>query len=180
MELQKSLQKIVLIELLVPLALLIFGSYHGVMQVMYRAGVLRSTSFAGIEYYQGLTLHGVINAIVLTTFFAVALGNVYVSQELESPLSLVGAALSLVMMLVGAVMAATMVFAGKATVLNTFYPPLKAHPIFYAGLAIFIVGSWVALYTWIPVYVRWRKKYPGRKTPLGVVGMLATFSIWQL
>ncbi len=180
MELEKSLQKIVLMELLVPLALLIFGSYHGVMQVMYRAGVLHSPSFAGIEYYQGLTLHGVINAIVLTTFFAVALGNVYVSQELGSPLSVAGAALSLVMMLVGAVMAATMVFAGKATVLYTFYPPLKAHPILYAGLAIFIVGSWVALYTWIPVYVRWRKKYPGRKTPLGVVGMLATFSIWQL
>jgi cytochrome c oxidase subunit 1 len=180
MELQKGLQKIVLVELLVPLALLIFGAYHGVLQVMYRAGVLHGTSFAGVEYYQGLTLHGIINAIVLTTFFAVALGNVYLSQELESPLSIGGAALSLAMMLAGAVMAAAMVFAGKATVLYTFYPPLKAHPVFYAGLALFIVGSWVALYTWIPVYLQWRKKFPNKKTPLGVVGMLATFVIWQI
>src|SRR5438270_9765840 len=163
MELQKGLQRIVLIELLVPLVLLIFGSYHGVLQVMYRAGVLHANSFAGIEYFQGLTLHGVINAIVLTTFFAVALGNVYVSQELKSPLSLLGAWISLLMMLVGAVAAAATVFAGKATVLYTFYPPLKAHPIFYAGLALFIVGSWIALYTWIPLYLRWRKENPGKK-----------------
>jgi cytochrome c oxidase subunit I len=180
MELQKGLQKIILIELLVPLALLVFGSYHGVMQVLYRAGVLHANSFAGIEYYQGLTLHGVINAIVLTTFFAVALGNVYLSQQLESPLSIFGSALSMILMLLGAVMAAVMVFVGKATVLYTFYPPLKAHPVFYAGLALFIVGSWIALYTWIPVYLRWRKANPGKKTPLGVVGMFATFVIWQI
>jgi cytochrome c oxidase subunit 1 len=169
-----------LIELLVPLALLVFGAYHGVMQVIYRAGVLHANSFAGIEYYQGLTLHGVINAIVLTTFFAVAAGNVYVSQQLESPLSIFGSALCMILMLLGAVMAAAMVFARKATVLYTFYPPLKAHPVFYAGLALFIVGSWIALYTWIPVYLRWRKANPGKKTPLGVVGMFATFIIWQI
>lgn len=180
MELQKGLQKIILIELLVPLALLVFGSYHGVLQVMYRAGVLHATSFAGIEYYQGLTLHGIINAIVLTTFFAVALGNVYVSQELQYPLSLLGSAICLVLMVAGAVMAAVMVIAGKATVLYTFYPPLKAHPLFYAGLALFIVGSWFALYTWLPAYRRWRKENRGKKTPLGVVGMLAAFMVWQL
>ncbi len=179
-ELQKPLQQIILIELLLPLALLIFGSYHGVLQVLYRAGVIRATSFAGIEYYQGLTAHGVINAIVLTTFFAVALGHFLVSQALESPLSIFGAGLSLALMLLGAVMAAAMIFAGKATVLYTFYPPLKAHPIFYLGLAIFIVGSWIAFYTWIPVYLRWRKNNPGKKTPLAVVGMFATFIVWQI
>jgi cytochrome c oxidase subunit I len=180
MELQNSLQKIILIELLVPLGLFVIGAYEGVLQVMYRAGVVHATSFGGTEYYQGLTLHGVINALVLTTFFAVALGHVYVSQELESPLSILGAGLSMVLMLVGTVMAAAMIFAGKATVLYTFYPPLKAHPMFYLGLAIFIVGSWIALYTWIPVYLRWRKNNPRKKTPLGVVGMFATFIVWQI
>lgn len=180
MELQKPLQRIVLIELLVPLALLLFGAYHGVLQVLYRAGIIRATSVLGIEYYQGLTLHGVINAIVLTTFFAVALGNVLVSQELESPLSILGAALSMLLMLLGAVMAALMIFLGKATVLYTFYPPLKAHPLFYLGLAVFIVGSWIAFYSWIPVYLRWRKAHPGAKTPLAVVGMFATFIVWQI
>ena len=83
------------------------------------------------------------------------------------------------LMLFGSVMAAAMIFTGKATVLYT-YPPLKAHPVFYLGLAIFIVGSWIALYTWIPVYLRWRKNNPGKKTPLAIVGMFATFIVWQI
>ena len=40
-------------------------------------------------------------------------------------------------------MAAVMIFLGKASVLYTFYPPLMAHPLFYVGLVLFIVGSWV-------------------------------------
>ena len=94
MELQKNLERIILIELLVPLTLFIFGAYHGVMQVMYQSGVIRATSFAGIDYYQGLTAHGVINAIVLTTFFAVALGAAVVSYELKSRVSIAGATLA--------------------------------------------------------------------------------------
>ena len=180
MELQKRLQTIVLVELLVPLALLIFGAYHGVLQVMYRAGAIRATSVAGIDYYQGLTAHGVINAIVLTTFFAVALGNVLVSQELESPISIGGTATAMFLMLFGAVAAAIPIFLGHATVLYTFYPPLKASPWFYLGLAVFIVGSWISFFTWIPVYMRWRKEHPGRKTPLAVVGIFATFIVWQI
>ena len=180
MELQKGLRRIVLAGLFVPLGLLLLGTIHGVLQVMFRAGVIRANSFAGIEYYQGLTAHGVINAIVLTTFFAVALGHVLVSQELKMPISIFGAGLSLGLMLLGAVMAAAMIYGGQATVLYTFYPPLKAHPVFYLGLAIFIVGSWVALFTWIPPYLRWRKANPGVKTPLAAVGMIAAFIVWQI
>jgi len=180
MELQKNLRVIILAELLVPLTLFIFGAYHGVLQAMYQAGVIRATKFAGIDYYQGLTAHGVINAIVLTTFFAVALGYATVSQELKSPLSISGALISMVLMLGGSVMAAVMIFMGKASVLYTFYPPLMAHPLFYLGLAVFIVGSWIPLWTWIPVYLRWRKEHPGRKTPMGVVGMFTTFIVWQM
>ncbi len=180
MELQTNLRRIILAELLVPLALFIFGAYHGVLQVMYLSGVIRATSVAGIDYYQGLTAHGVINAIVLTTFFAVAFGYTVVCQELKSQVSIAGAALSLALMLSGAVMTATMIFLGKASVLYTFYPPLMAHPLFYVGLVLFIVGSWVPLCTWIPVYLRWRKENRGRKTPLGVVGILSTFIVWQM
>lgn len=179
-EMPKSLRSIVMIELLLPLLLLIFGAYHGVLQVLYRAGVIRASSFGGIDYYQGLTAHGVINAIVLTTLFAVALGNVIVSQELGVGLSIFGAGLSLTLMVIGAVMSAAMIFAGKATVLYTFYPPLKAHPLFYLGLAIFIVGSWVAFYSWIPAYRRWRRDQPKHKTPIAVVGMFSAFIIWQI
>jgi cytochrome c oxidase subunit 1 len=180
MELSKSLRTIILVELLVPLALFLFGAYHGVLQTMYISGVIRSNSVAGIDYYQGLTAHGVINALVLTTFFAVAFGYTVVSQQLRVRVSTAGAALSLALMLVGAVMAAAMIFLGKASVLYTFYPPLMAHPLFYLGLVLFIVGSWVPMWTWIPVYVQWRKDNRNRKTPIGVVGIFATFIVWQL
>ena len=180
MELQPNLRKIVLAELLVPLALFIFGAYHGVLQTMYLSGVIRATSVAGIDYYQGLTAHGVINAIVLTTFFAVAFGYTVISQQLQMPVSIAGATLSLVLMMSGAVMAATMIFLGKASVLYTFYPPLMAHPLFYLGLVLFIVGSWIPFLTWIPVYLRWRKENRGQKTPMGVVGIFATFIVWQI
>jgi len=49
MELQKSLQRIVLAGLFVPLGLLLLGTFHGVLQVMCRAGVIGANSFAGIE-----------------------------------------------------------------------------------------------------------------------------------
>jgi len=68
MSLSKSLKRVIYWELGIPLALLSIGIYHGLMQVIYRAGVLQQPAFAKLNYYQGLTLHGVINAIVLTTF----------------------------------------------------------------------------------------------------------------
>jgi heme/copper-type cytochrome/quinol oxidase subunit 1 len=68
-QLSPWLKKIIYWELGIPLALLSIGIYHGLMQVIYRAGVLHQAAFAKLDYYQGLTLHGVINAVVLTTFF---------------------------------------------------------------------------------------------------------------
>ena len=85
MRVEGSMKFILLSEVVFPILLLIFGIYHGVMQVLYRAGVIKADSFLGIDYYQGLTLHGVINVIVFTTFFAVAFGNAVVLYLLKKP-----------------------------------------------------------------------------------------------
>jgi cytochrome c oxidase subunit 1 len=69
MQISKSLKRLIYWELGIPIALLSIGIYHGLMQTVYRSGVLQQSSFAKLDYYQGLTLHGVINAVVLTTFF---------------------------------------------------------------------------------------------------------------
>src|SRR3954470_2105872 len=74
MKVSKSLRRLIYWELGIPVTLLILGIYHGLMQTIYRSGVIHDTSFAKLDYYQGLTLHGLINALVLTTFFAVAFG----------------------------------------------------------------------------------------------------------
>jgi len=180
MALDRGLKRLTLIQLGVPMFLLIIGIGGGLLQTLMRAGIIKSPSALGLEYYQGLTLHGIINAIVFTTFFAVAFGNALVSYALRMTINLKIAWLANWLMLVGTVMVAVMVFAGEGSVLYTFYPPLQAHPVFYAGLALFVVGSWVAFWNWIPMYLQWRREHPGQKTPLAVVGIFTTFIVWQI
>src|SRR6266496_4417456 len=79
---EASLKRMILIEIIFPMVLLILGIYHGLMQVLYRAGMIRSSQFLGLSYFQGLTLHGVVNAIVFTTFFAVAFGYAIIRYPL--------------------------------------------------------------------------------------------------
>ena len=166
------------IEVVLPLVLLILGIYHGFVQALYRAGIIQSADFLGLGYYQGLTLHGVVNAVVLTTFFGVAFGNAIMQYYLQRPLISWVHGLSTGLMGVGTLIAALPMLLGAADVLYTFYPPLKAHPAFYIGAAMLVVGSWVAFFGWLPLITAWRKANPGQALPLAVLGMLVTFLIW--
>lgn len=168
------------IQIGLPVVLLLLGIYHGLMQVIYRSGLLKANSFAGLDYYQGLTLHGVINAVVLTTFFAVAFGHYVNAYFLKKEMNKIATTVSTILMVVGTVMAAWAMLAGKASVLYTFYPPLKAHWAFYLGAALLIVGSWIPLFGWMFTYVQWKKENKGAKVPLAVFGNLANFIIWFL
>jgi cytochrome c oxidase subunit 1 len=86
--------------------------------------------------------------------------------------------LSLWLMVIGTLLAAWAMLSGNASVLYTFYPPLKAHPLFYLGAALLIVGSWVAFFDWAVMYMKWRKQNPDKKMPLAVLGTLVNFTIW--
>jgi len=167
-----------LIELLLPIVLLTLGIYHGLMQTIYRSGVIHESSVAHLDYYQGLTLHGVINAIVLTSFFAVAFGHATMTFYLKKEPDKTVTWLSLIMMVTGTLLAAWAMLSGNASVLYTFYPPLKAVPGFYLGAALLIVGSWVPLFSWAAMYARWRRENPETKMPLAVLGTLVNFTIW--
>jgi cytochrome c oxidase subunit 1 len=171
---------VVLLLMVIPTALLVLGIYNGLLQVLYRAGVIRSDSLLGLEYYQGLTLHGVIDALVYTTFFEVAFGYVVVAYFLRCTFDARVTWLAFGLMLGGTLMAAFAMLNGTASVLYTFYPPLRANPLFYIGAALLVVGSWIPFFQWIPAYLRWRREHPGEKTPIGVVGMLATFTVWLI
>ncbi len=177
-EVEPGLRQIILFEIFFPMVLLIIGILAGFLQVLYRSGIIRAQSILGIEYYQGLTLHGAINAVVFTTFFAVAFGHAIMRFELGKPLLIGAAWLSLILMAGGTLMAAVPMLIGKASVLYTFYPPLRAHPAFYIGLVLLVVGSWVAFFSWIPVFQRWKRDNPDTKMPLGVMGIFATFIVW--
>lgn len=178
MQVSKSFKRLIYWELAIPVALLTIGIYHGLMQTIYRSGAIHQTSFAHLDYYQGLTLHGVINALVLTTFFAVAFGHACMAFFLKKEPGRFLGWLSFALMTAGTLMAAAAMLSGKASVLYTFYPPLKAHPLFYIGAALLIIGSWVPLYDWARMYTSWKKENPDTKTPLAVLGTLINFTIW--
>ncbi|HUQ96787.1 MAG TPA: cbb3-type cytochrome c oxidase subunit I [Chitinophagaceae bacterium] len=176
----KSFRRLIYWELGIPVTLLIIGIYHGLMQTIYRSGVIHEAAFAKLDYYQGLTLHGVINAIVLTTFFTVAFGYATVTFYFKREPNKTVAWTSFWFMTIGTVLAAWAMLAGKASVLYTFYPPLKGHPLFYLGTALLIVGSWLPLYDWAFMYMRWKRENKEVKTPLAVLVTLVNFIIWHV
>lgn len=172
------LKSISLAEIIFPTILLVLGIYAGLMQTLYRAGIISSASFLGFSYYQKLTLHGVINAIVYTTFFIVAFSNLVMFYYLRKELSRALTILAFLLMFIGTILAAIPMLIGKANVLYTFYPPLKAHPLFYIGAALIVVGTWISFLSYILVYLKWRKENPEKKVPLAVIGVMTTFIIW--
>jgi cytochrome c oxidase subunit 1 len=178
--LDPTTRRVVLLLLILPALLLTLGIYHGLLQTLYRAGIIQSVSFFGLEYYQGLTLHGVINALVFTTYFEVAFGYVVLAYFLRCRFHPAVTWFAAALMVLGTLLAAGAMLSGAASVLYTFYPPLRAHPLFYIGAALLVVGSWVPFFQWIAAYLGWRRLHPEDKTPLGVVGMLATFTVWLM
>lgn len=178
MKVTKLLRTTILTGLTFPMVLFILGVYNGVMQTFYRAGVIHRQSTAGISYYQGLTMHGVINALVLTTFFAVTFGHYTITHYLkkEPPgWSYLG---SLVVMAVGTLTDLAVMVLGKASALYTFYAPLKASPLFYLGTALLIAGSWIAFAGWIKIWYQWKRENPDKKMPIAVLGTFVNFTMW--
>jgi len=180
MNISASYRRTILTGLFMPMTLFILGAYNGVMQTLYRAGVIHKAAVAGINYYQGLTMHGVINAIVLTTFFAVVFGHVTMSHYLKKEPPGWSYRISMVLMVIGTLIDAILMIMGKAQALYTFYAPLKNSPLFYLGTSLLIVGSWVAFFGWIKMYIDWKKEHPDGKMPIAVLGTFVNFTMWVI
>lgn len=155
-------------------------------------GVLQGLEHAGLNlygplepviktYYQGLTIHGVLNAIVWTTFFICGFFTYVVVHSFKRPLRYPWISwLALILMIVGLLMAAYPMFSNLASVLYTFYPPMLAHWTFYVGLTLFVVGSWTVGYSLYFTYWAWRRENPGQNTPFLALGALITMVMWQI
>jgi cytochrome c oxidase subunit 1 len=137
------------------------------------------------QYYAILTGHGVLLAILWTAFFILGLAVFVVSSELGKPFRRSLLAVSVILAILGTAIAAYPIIWGlligeptMGAVLYTFYPPLTAHPAFYIGLALVLIGSWVFAASVFDVFIRWRKENRGIAVPLGTFGVLATLIIW--
>lgn len=151
-------------------------------------GVLQSISIADIDfpkrseslYYASVTAHGVLMALVFTTFFIMGLGYALSRETLGRVTGRGAAWLGFWLGAGGSVAAAVTILRGQSTVLYTFYPPLQAHPFFYIGATLLVVGSWIWGGVMIASYLSWRRENPGAPVPLPMHGMLATVIIWFL
>ena len=132
-------------------------------------------------YYLSVTAHGTLMALVFTTFFIMALGYVVAERSLGRPVPHHGLAWAgFWIALVGTLATVAAILSGKATVLYTFYPPLKAHPAFYIGATLLVVGSWIWGFVVIRSYLVWKREHAGQPAPLALHGMLATVIVWLI
>jgi cytochrome c oxidase subunit 1 len=166
-------------HLLVAMVAILAGSLLGPFQTFRRAPALQWDIPVFSYYYQALTLHGVLNALVFTTFFIMGTSYFVTQRSLERPLKYMNAAwVAFGLMLVGLLLAAFAIITGQASVLYTFYPPMEAHWTFYLGLALVIIGTWVGLFNVIFTYRDWKKEHPGEPVPLAVFAVIANFVMW--
>lgn len=180
----KTSNKLVAWNIGLGMVVLFVGGMLGPLQKLEHVGINLYSSLQNIglvSYYQGLTIHAVLNALVWTTFFIIGFFTFVIphslNRELVKPKLNVAAVL---IMIVGLVMAAVPILLNLATVLFTFYPPLMANPFFYIGLTVFVVGSWVAGWGFFATYITWRKENPGVLTPFLAFGSLITMALWQI
>ncbi len=151
-------------------------------------GVLQGLSIADVTfpkrsedlYYISLTAHGVLMALVFTTFFIMGLGYVLSQETLGRITGRRTAWFGFWLATVGSVAAAETILRGQSTVLYTFYPPMQAHPLFYIGATLLVVGSWIWGGVVIASYRSWRRENPGVPAPMAIHGMLATIIVWYL
>lgn len=157
---------------------LALGGFAGLLQVLVRSGTFELPF--GITYYQVLTVHGVLLGLILTTFFIIGFQFAAISRTagtLSNKARLIGW-IGFWTMTLGTAMAATMVLLNEASVLFTFYAPLMAHPIFYIGLTLVIVGSWLSSGAMLSSYIGWRKQNPGKVSPLLSFMVVVNTLLW--
>ncbi len=155
------------------------AAFMGLYQVAERSGLFPKIEFIEL-YYRSVSSHGVIMGFVLTTFFIMGFGYWISHTTLKIPLW--GGKglgwLGFLISLGGTAAAAIMLLMGEASVMYTFYPPLKANPVFYFGATFLVVGSWVWCLQMVMTMNAWKKQNPGAAVPLAMYAMTANAILW--
>jgi cytochrome c oxidase subunit 1 len=126
-----------------------------------------------------VTAHGTSMAYVMTTLFVMGFGYYVAETALERALpGRIWAWLGFVLAIVGTLMALGSVLSGRASVLYTFYPPLTASPIYYVGLVLVVVGSWIWCVLMIVAMAGWKSANPGHAVPLAHFATVANAIMW--
>jgi cytochrome c oxidase subunit 1 len=131
------------------------------------------------HYYRSVTAHGTAMAYVFPTLVAMGFGYAISVSALQQPLTGIRLAwVGFYLVLIGTLIAMIPVAAGRASILYTFYPPLTAHPLYYLGIVLVVVGSWI----WVALlHVNqrsWRRQHPDKPLPFPMFANLAGAYLW--
>ena len=173
-----SEKKLALTHLWVAFGAFGLASVMGLYQVIERSGFFGFLESREV-YYASVSTHGVLMGFVLTTFFIMGFGYYVATSSLKLPVwNLTFAWTGFGVSLLGVVLAALPLLGGAASVLFTFYPPMRAHPLFYIGATLLVVGSWFWCVSMIVMYMQWKKANPGIAVPLAMFATTANAILW--
>jgi heme/copper-type cytochrome/quinol oxidase subunit 1 len=147
---------------------LFIGVVLGLFQALEYAGI---NLYPGVtpliqSYYHGLSLHGVLNVLAWTTFFISSFLTFITVRALGTPLQgMVLGWAPFAVMVAGLVITAVPLLGNQATVLFTFYPPMKAQGSFYLlgihhqyaepGIHLFMGSGWATRDVAMTAAIEW-------------------------
>jgi cytochrome c oxidase subunit 1 len=169
-------------HLLVASVALLGGLVTGLLQGLEHAGFeFPASEYFLRSYYHSVSVHGVLNVLVWTTFFIAGFLPFISARAYGRPLvSLRLGWLTFWLMLIGLLIAAVPLVGNAATVMFTFYAPLKAHWAFYIGLTLVVVGTWLVTLRLALSQRAWRAAHRDARTPLAAFMSLVTMAMWTL
>ena len=181
LQLTRADGRLVSTNILTAFAALLLGGIAGLLQSLEHSGRVSLPKHVG--YYELLTAHGILMALVFTTFFILGFFHAGMAVVTDGELYAAPRALAWTgwgAMVVGCVFVIVPLLMGKASVLYTFYAPMQASPAFYVGLALFVVGSWIGGAAIFTQYGMWRGSNRARTSPLFSYMAVATMLVWQI
>lgn len=177
-----SLKKITQYYIVTALLALLVGTLMGPLQALNYGGInVYDTPILKAllkSYYQGLSLHGVLNALVFTQFFISGWMLYLPARDLGMRINMKFAWFTYILMTAGLLVAAVPLLTNNATLLYTFYPPMEGSPVFYIGAAVMVGSSLLVVGQVVNMWLRWKRANPGRVTPLVAFMCVATWMMW--
>lgn len=170
-EVDRNGQRLALAYISAAVSMLAFGGTLAILIALQRQGLPISDEW----WYRLLASHGATMLLFWLLLFEVAALYWSSTMLLNAPMRAPRVAwANFGMMLVGIALAQWAMLTGRATVMFTAYPPLTAHPLYYAGVLLFAVGVLVAVGLFFTNLVLAKRQgiYTG-SLPLVVYGMAA-------
>ncbi len=157
------------------------GVLNGLAQALNYADIDVFKYYPGMRtYYQGLTVHGVFNVIILTFAFGNGFVSLTTARGLNRPLNTGLLVAALASLASGSALAAGAILSGRASVLYTFYAPLQAHWTFYLGLVLIVLSTWITSLNIFLMVRAWRREHPGQRIPLLAFISAVTYIFWDI